>query len=423
MFDIRRRRAGVGATLVLGLVIAALAGGTSAEECFEGPLPGNPNNNLRLCSPSSSELRTAITREGTILEWDVPPPSESTYRSPLQVIVWDGYNEGDVAPGITITGTYLARVDRRIEIAVTRINGADSTGTTGVGTVILTWQSVFETTAGGGAISGDIVINSSTVNQPLPLLRDANSDSSFTAGLRVRVEGGLPVKNTYRTAFTVEDFEGYIVWRWLSDPTLEPEAWGRFNRRTGAFVPPKPPNGPVDSWPGTVPSSTVVRFRDSANFDGLVYHYAVTAFDLGFKPRSGQTYGVLLTSPLESADPDTGELSATQVQVAFRQASPEQFTAVFAYPNPYRQAECSTFDVAGTCQVHFKNVPGRSQLFIYTLAGDLVKEIRNNNSDTGTLSWDTRNGAGEEVASGVYIYKVADLTSGEESFGRLAVIR
>jgi hypothetical protein len=412
--------------MLLVLVVGCFAGVTGAQDCpeccVEGPLPQNPNNNLRLCSPSSTELRTTISREGTILEWDIPPASETSYLSPLEVVIWDGYDEGDVAPGITVTGTYLARVDRRIEIAVTRINGADTSGTTGVGTVILTWQSVFETTAGGGAISGDIVITSQNVNTPLKMLR-SNADSSYTAGLRVRVPDGLAVKNTYRTSFVAEAFEGYIVWRWLSDPSLEPEAWGRFNRRTGTFVPPKPPTGAFDSWPGTTTTSSVVRFRDGANFDGLVYHYAVTAFDLGFKPRTGQTYGVVINSPLESADPETGELGPTQVEVAYRQASPEQFTAVFAYPNPYRQAECTSIDAAGTCQVHFKNVPGQSRLFIYTLAGDLVKEIRNDNSATGTLSWDTRNGAGEEVASGVYIYKVSDLTSGEESFGRLAVIR
>jgi len=41
----------------------------------------------------------------------------------------------------------------------------------------------------------------------------------------------------------------------------------------------------------------------------------------------------------------------------------------------------------------------------------------------GTLRWNTTNASGEEVASGVYIYKIVDLSSGQESFGRLAIIR
>jgi len=407
----------------LSLVCAAGALAQDCPECcVEGPLPDNPTNRLRLCSPSSSELRTTVTTEGTILEWDVPPASETTYLGPLEAIVWDGVAEGAPPPGVTVTGTYLARVDRRIEISVTKINGSDVSGTTGVGTVTFTWQSVFETTPAGGPIFGNIDITAANIDQPLQLVRDTG-DTTVTAGLRLRVAGGLAVRNVFRSALTVEDFEGYIVWRWLSDPSLEPQAWGRFNRRTGKFSPPKPPAGVFDAWPGTTVNSTVARFRDGANFDGLTYHYAVTAFDLGFKPRSGQTYGFVLSSPLESADPMTGELGPTQVAVQYRLESPANFTAVVAYPNPYRQSECSMLDRGGTCQVHFKNVPQRSQLFIYTLAGDLVKEIRNDNNGPGTLSWDTRNGAGEEVASGVYIYKVADLTSGEESYGRLAVIR
>jgi hypothetical protein len=94
-----------------------------------------------------------------------------------------------------------------------------------------------------------------------------------------------------------------------------------------------------------------------------------------------------------------------------------------AYPNPYRESECTNQDVAGTCQVHFKNFPAQSLLQIFTLAGDLVQEISNTSGAIGTRSWDTRNGAGESVASGVYIYKVTDLTSGQDSYGRLAVIR
>ena len=36
------------------------------ECCISGPIePGNPENNLTLCSPSASELRTVVTTEGT----------------------------------------------------------------------------------------------------------------------------------------------------------------------------------------------------------------------------------------------------------------------------------------------------------------------------------------------------------------------
>jgi len=405
--------------LVFPVVLLAQA---CPECCVEGPLPENPENNLRLCSPSSSELRAVVSSDGTVLEWDVPPASETTFLGPLEAIVWDGVAEGGPPPGVTVTGVYGGITDRRIEISITKINGADTLGTTGQGVVTVFWQTIFETRPGGGIIGGEIEITSANVDTPIPMVT-TNGDTTLTAGLRLRVANGLTVKNSFRAAFTAEDFEGYIVWRWLSDPSLAPESWGRFNRRAGTFVPPKPPEGQFDSWPGTETSSPVVRFRDTSNFDGLTYHYAVTAFDQGFKPKSGQSYGLTLSSPLESADPTTGQLGPTQVVVAFRQASPSSFAAAVAYPNPYRESECSMQDAAGTCQVHFKNMPAQGTLQVFTMSGDLVWEKSSNNDNPGTISWDTNNGAGESVASGVYIYKITDLSSGQQSFGRLTVIR
>jgi hypothetical protein len=90
--------------------------------------------------------------------------------------------------------------------------------------------------------------------------------------------------------------------------------------------------------------------------------------------------------------------------------------------------DCDLSDPISTCSVRFIRMPPRGTLFIFTLAGDLVRELNHPQDGgaqdpPGTLRWNTTNAAGAEVASGVYIFKIVDLSSGQESFGRLAIIR
>ena len=112
----------------------------------------------------------------------------------------------------------------------------------------------------------------------------------------------------------------------------------------------------------------------------------------------------------------------------FLRPPPAEFQPVQAVPNPYRQVDCDQLDPQSTCTVRFIRMPQRGTLLIFTLAGDRVREF-NHPADAsagdppGTLRWDTQNAAGQAVASGVYIYKIVDLNSGLESFGRVAIIR
>jgi hypothetical protein len=90
-------------------------------------------------------------------------------------------------------------------------------------------------------------------------------------------------------------------------------------------------------------------------------------------------------------------------------------------PNPYRAIEA--WNPEGGHELHFINLPREARILIYTVSGDLVKEIHHNvppytpgapqppssppydqNRDYET--WDLKNGAGKDVVSGIYIYRV-----------------
>lgn len=88
-------------------------------------------------------------------------------------------------------------------------------------------------------------------------------------------------------------------------------------------------------------------------------------------------------------------------------------------PNPYRGNE--VWDQPSNGEVHFINVPSRATIKIYTVAGDLVRQIEHDDKVRDFARWDLLSGAGKAVASGIYIYRVE---AGAFSFqNRFVVIR
>jgi hypothetical protein len=116
-----------------------------------------------------------------------------------------------------------------------------------------------------------------------------------------------------------------------------------------------------------------------------------------------------------------------QVNVAAVDAENESIrlgdVEVFVVPNPLVRS--AGWDLGGASSIRIVNVTESSRAQIYTLAGDLVREIENvqfAGVERGNIEWDTRNADGEPVASGVYIYRVID-DKGGEVVGRLTIVR
>lgn len=84
---------------------------------------------------------------------------------------------------------------------------------------------------------------------------------------------------------------------------------------------------------------------------------------------------------------------------------------VDAYPNPYLAFE----DACGK-GIGFSGAQPGTKIKIFTVAGDLVGEI-----DAGA-TWNGRNGNGDEVVSGIYIY-IGRAQNGADFKGRIAIIR
>ncbi|MCX6835096.1 MAG: hypothetical protein NTW07_08185 [candidate division Zixibacteria bacterium] len=157
----------------------------------------------------------------------------------------------------------------------------------------------------------------------------------------------------------------------------------------------------------------------------IPYWINVTAFDYG-SPESGLES--LETSPtmmplITYALPSTEKVAADQLDV-------------FVYPNPYRLDENyrergfeargeMQKDVDRTRRIHFANLPSKCTIRIFSLDGDLVREITHDIDRADPLSnhdtWDLITRNFQQAVSGLYYWTVED-ESGRTQIGKLAII-
>ena len=73
-------------------------------------------------------------------------------------------------------------------------------------------------------------------------------------------------------------------------------------------------------------------------------------------------------------------------------------------PNPYRATEA--WDATGANEIHFTHLPAQAKIQIFTVSGDLVAEIHHADDIRDFARWDLRNQNGQEVSSGIYMYRI-----------------
>jgi len=120
----------------------------------------------------------------------------------------------------------------------------------------------------------------------------------------------------------------------------------------------------------------------------------------------------------------SGNLADTSaLQIRFRVETDSKLLNVFNFPNPFTGETNFTFNITGS------KVPEDMAIKVYTVAGRLVQEIHVPQSELrigfNRVSWDGRDSEGDELANGVYFYKIV-MVAGEqreEVIQKLAKIR
>jgi hypothetical protein len=157
-------------------------------------------------------------------------------------------------------------------------------------------------------------------------------------------------------------------------------------------------------------------------FPGEPSYFAVTAFDVG-NPQTG-------LSSLEGSK----QANATLV---YPFDDPEMVrkkgSEVVVYPNPYRidgnfyadayEPGRGNFDK----RLRFVNLPTQCSIRIYTLDGDLVRALEHDKQE-GDLDatyhyWDLISRNTQAVVSGLYLFTVEDMRTGETQIGKFVIIK
>ncbi|MCK5127211.1 MAG: hypothetical protein KAR42_13235 [candidate division Zixibacteria bacterium] len=156
----------------------------------------------------------------------------------------------------------------------------------------------------------------------------------------------------------------------------------------------------------------------------IPYHFSVTAFDFGSLKVD---LGALESSPLINAIEDYPLAGSETVE--------NEALSVIVYPNPYRidggyaaagyENRDRTKAAERTRKINFANLPKVCTIRIFSIDGDLIKEIEHDNPDGGPGSqheaWDVISRNTQSVVTGLYLWQV-ESDMGEQ-IGKLVIIK
>jgi hypothetical protein len=165
--------------------------------------------------------------------------------------------------------------------------------------------------------------------------------------------------------------------------------------------------------------------------DGFALYYSITYGSVDQSLR--ETADMFVPDTLDAyarcgtpGDPSTcpnlnGKLTNLMVDPVYvKRNAASNVENVIVVPNPYSGRE--RWDAPGAGRIQFMNVPSEVKVKIFTIAGDLVRELEKKDPTSGELDWDLKNQQGEVVASGIYMYHVLS-SQGYESKGHFVIVR
>ncbi|MEO0557440.1 MAG: hypothetical protein AAF170_04570, partial [Bacteroidota bacterium] len=233
-----------------------------------------------------------------------------------------------------------------------------------------------------------------------------------------------------------QDFEGYRIYR--SDPG--DDRAGNILGEAGLIAQYDRPGNEIGfnnglaairldspiSFPGDETAYTY-RFEATGLLDGWQYAFSVTAFDEG-DAGSGLV-------PLESS-------KTTNAVRVFPGPEAGNSGAPGVFPNPYRVQSAWDGPLSTQRKLYFYNLPDRAQIRVYSLAGEIVAEM-NHDSETytgdirwfedfsadgrevagGIHAWDILSDNSLRISSGLYLFSVQDLDTGEAETGKFVILR
>jgi hypothetical protein len=140
---------------------------------------------------------------------------------------------------------------------------------------------------------------------------------------------------------------------------------------------------------------------------------------------------------------ESGKLSSAQRILPGTPSVNQDEVNVGVYPNPYYGSAYWDGNSERLRKLYFYNLPSQCEITIYTLSGDIVDVIDHNNSSNGSdlrwfetfssdgkqvmsggeHAWDLITRDDQAIATGLYLYTVKNLNSGNIKRGKFLVIK
>lgn len=264
-------------------------------------------------------------------------------------------------------------------------------------------------------------------------LADTAADGSYIGGDSVLAVPSLKLISTPFNIVNVSEVDtngNFVKGNYMVDETKTPKTAknGRWDFGEGVILrPSKPKTASEVSYlvlyslrPDTTSYDTtfVVGIPDSVDYIDTVVTKSKPVF-----PKAGDVYHVRTNKPFQIGDKYSYTSKAVEINSSKVKANLDKINVV---PNPYvgynmAEEPGRLPEQRGERQLQFRNLPQECTIRIYTITGELVKEIYKNDF-TSYATWDLLSFEGHRIAYGVYIYHV-DVPNVGEKIGRIGVIK
>lgn len=391
---------------------------------------------LALSPPDSVYVKRAGAK--IVIGWYPPVGDHAAITGSRDWTNWRGPDPGISAVGFS--GRYSGTIDRTVKIGrvVLGTVGVDTIGVGGEPSIKMfaETQDRFDTYYK----QFDVGRNSYTPGTSLPLtLIGLQTGDTLALGIGVAFGAGLiDTTASGGPAFfeiDLQTYEGFHIWRGLSplpSHMIVIEELSRLDAYTGIVD----DSLYFSQWPKKdAGGKPYYEFIDNNAYVGFTYYYFVTCFDRGYfkgKNEHNKQDNFIcdedLEHPVTPGHPVACE-SVAKVITMTVDSGAGPMKDIYAVPNPYRtgtSADISpfyhNFPDGG---IRFFHVPKEADIKIFTVAGDIVWESHHSNptGEDGVVTWDVKNKHGQDVGSGVYIFRCKNSADGSDMYGRIVVIR
>ncbi|MCI0481293.1 MAG: hypothetical protein L0213_06875 [Candidatus Dadabacteria bacterium] len=401
----------------------------------------------------------AVYRDGRniVIRWYAPHDSISSGIGTIDFRNWySGYNPSEVSE-LSTYGNYTGMIDRKIRIE-RQVTGLLLPLQVGVDPYILIRIETIDPVNRSYAGTFNIGASYYTPGTPFSpiLVNEADESDRIDLGFQISFGAGIIDTSLAGAGALIEmdlqDFEGFHVWRGVKpypsdmisiaeiskedyfllsdiDVSIEvPRKWlwlWEYFRGTPTR----------EAWPRyDAQGREYYEWIDTDVFPGFTYYYHVTCYDRGFFKgyfQYNKRDNFICDEEIDDPDnPLSCDAVARSIEMTVETGgdTDKDMMNVYAVPNPYRTGTSSestpSYHNYPDNAIKFFNVPSQCELRIFTVAGDLVWETKHESLDgqDGIISWDVKNKEGNEVGSGVYIFRCESNTGGSV-YGRVVVIR